>query len=395
MVLLLMKEASKPENWQWLGFEANQPREGAIFLEDVGSLSPSVNSPFEGENENFRTDPTELRLRETQTTQSIAELNSEFFQKIWDAQDTEGQKNLVQLLWATSHATGESQQLSVLPDLEPLLENFLNEKRDTIAIAILDDKEKSKRRRNIESFADFWSQKLIPAFGEISNGKDITLSQKIAAGKLLPDLYLLGDELLQDLSTPGRVSEFPAWILYWQRVAEIDSDKTPTSRVTSVELRAQPRSWRGKKVTIAGKLLHGKEVPTKSRSALAGGSYFEWWIADNDGKGEAYCVYSSDPLPSVSVSETFSKFDLPVEATGYFYKTRSYTDSQNESANCPLILCHSLTPQTTGSQASGTSTSNSFSWGIILFALPFMGAVAFVIAWWIDNRKPPRRTQTR
>jgi len=42
MVLLLMKEASKPENWQWLGFEANQPREGAIFLEDVGSLSPSV-----------------------------------------------------------------------------------------------------------------------------------------------------------------------------------------------------------------------------------------------------------------------------------------------------------------------------------------------------------------
>lgn len=390
MVLLLMKEASKPENWQWMGFEANPTREGAIFLEDMGSPNPSPNANSVGENENFRTDPTELRLRETQTTQSIAQLNREFLEKIWDQQDSDGQKNLVQLLWATSHATGKSEQLTFLPKLKPLLEEFLNDKRDTIAIAILDDKEKAQRRRTIETFADLWSQKLIPAFGEISNGKDITLSQKIAAEQILPDLDSLVDDLLQDLSSPGRPSEIPAWVMYWRRITEIASDDSPTSRVSTVELRAQPKAWRGKKVTIAGNLLLGREVQLESDTAVADGKYFEWWIADDDGKGEAYSVYSSDPLPSIAVSKDLTEFNLPVEATGYFYKIRSYKRGE-ASLHCPLILCHSLDLQSAGSSTSTESTSE-FPWVTLLIALPVIGMGAFVIAWWIDKagrEKPP------
>jgi len=316
LVIVLMKEAKKPERWEWMGFD-KQPASQPIILDPDQDLSSPLPAEKAGDQNGFQ-QPQELKATSENVT-SLTELQAEFIEQVWDDSDTTRQFELADLVTRCAWSSGAQDPVSGKSEpLAEMLRQFITSQHDDVAISTVDEADRIAQRKVIDELAALWNEKLIPAFDSVSNGKDITMAQQLAARKSLPVFQRLANEQLEDLTTVGRKSELPAWLMFWRRVAwQTLTDEAAPKSVSTVELRAQPRAWRGKPVSIRGSLLAGRKVKLESKLALENGYYFEWWIADRHGKGEIYCLYSEQQPEAIAVGEKLVACRLGLGALAY------------------------------------------------------------------------------
>ncbi len=383
LVIVLMNEAKKPEHWQWMGFD-KQPSDEPIVLDPEQDLTSSLPIDDQSEQNGLANSPS--RGPSSAAVSNVAKLHQQFIEQIWRASDTPRQTELIDLITRCAWSSGVQNPTSGGSDsLATTLQRFVTSQHNDVAISTMDQADQMAQRKVIDELARRWTEKLIPAFDSAANGKDITMAQQLAARESLGAFTQLAHEQLEDLTTVGRKSELPAWLLFWRRATSPAATDEMTTAVSTVELRAQPNAWRGKRVTIRGSLLAGRKVKLESNLALDQGHYFEWWIADRDGKGEIYCLYTSQHPDTVTAGEKLSSFDVPVEATGYFYKVRAYIDTQSQANYCPLILGKTLVPLAAAPASIINTTGLPSAWvmGLCLLGL---AAFAFAIAMMVDRQ---------
>jgi hypothetical protein len=145
---------------------------------------------------------------------------------------------------------------------------------------------------------------------------------------------------------------------------------------TSV-LRNEPKSHRGRAITIDGKLGSLKVLPN-SRPELGLKTLYEAWIVTPDSDNDPYRVVFSELPQGLQPRDRFD--DPPqVRATGYFFKVQTYElkPGDDQSHTTPLILAKRIQPLDVSEAAPQTSGLAAY---VIGFAL-VLGAILAVFLW--------------
>ncbi len=357
LVIIMMSEARKPENWMWMGFKSGPGNGDALLLEPV-SNGVTSESPFDNSVAIGVLPSTNSTSQDEVDPRNEEAAASKFWQHIWEQLQTPDRTALIELIQLSQKSFD---QRDINPaDFEPLISTLIANKPSD------------------PSYATKWESIIRPGLMAVHSGEDLTLKQQSAVKKLYEPLDPLVLDLLDDFTSPGRKVDMPAWFRYWGRILENNETEEVTS-VSPVQLVAQPDVWRFKPIKVGGRLLAGRMKNAGIHGPLRhNGVWYEWWIGNTHGADEVWCVYTAFKPDSIDVGESFTDFDLPVESTGLFYKVRSYVDSQSKGNHCPLILSHDLTlTQRTNPVAQATWMPSPT---VMAFCIAGVMAIAFAIA---------------
>ena len=320
VVIILMKEARKPERWLWMGFESHSasssPFELAADRQAEGDSSIPGNQMAAG-------------LLPAVKQESVANGRNDilqrmsFLRELWDNLELEDQTGLVQLIQASQ---------------QPLNDRTI----DPADFEILAEAIRNSKPAPGGTFSTQWNMTIAPGLISIAQGSDITVGQQNEIGGIFEFLDPLILDELDDFTSPGMKSDLPAWHRFWGLI--LDESVTPAAQpVTPVQLVAQPDVWRFNPVRLKGRLVSGRSRKAKQYGPLyKQEQWYEWWIGNPHGSDELWCVYTATKPDSIEVSDRFADFDINIEVDGYFYKIRSYVDAQSKANHCPLILAKSL-----------------------------------------------------
>jgi len=321
LVIVLMKEARKPENWMWMGFK-NAPATSAAIKMDGVAKPDSFADQLDSQEA-----AGSLPASSTVGSESASHLGDAdglaFWQKLWETLETEDRTALVELIQMSQKRVDERDVN--LADFDPLASalNFNNPAEGP--------------------YLKKWKSTIQPGLLSVARGEDLTLGQQTEIKELFKalDPLILGG--LDDFTSPGRKVDMPAWFRYWGRILEKENNETATT-VSPVQLVAQPDVWRFQPIRVKGRLLAGRAKKAGIHGPLRHqGVWYEWWIGNSHGANEVWCVYTAGKPDSIDVGEKFTNFEVAVESSGLFYKVRSYVDAESKGNHCPLILASSLT----------------------------------------------------
>jgi len=320
LVMIMMNEARKPENWMWMGFKPAANNAEAIVLDGLenqtsdddqiannqaaGSLATGAASSSKNENANLSAGSTS------------------FWNRVWESLETEDKTALVELIYL-SQRNLDDRDVN-LADFDPLVSSL------------------RQASPGDASYRDKWESTIQPGLLGVARGEDLTIGQQGALKELFKTLDPLILAELDDFTSPGRKVDMPAWHRYWGRVLE-DNEQDEAQSVSPVQLVAQSDVWRFQPIRIRGRLLAGRAKEAGIHGPLRQqGVWYEWWIGNTHGSDEVWCIYTADKPVSIEVGEKFEKFDMPIECNGLFYKVRSYVDAESKGNHCPLILANTF-----------------------------------------------------
>jgi hypothetical protein len=324
LVIILMKEARKPENWMWMGFPEKPSSSETIELNGViepESFSDQLNNQAEGSLTDSLSE-TSNGSAESSILPEDSEASA-FWDGIWETLETEDRTALVELIQLSQKPV--DQRDVNLADFDPLVSALNYNSPDEGA------------------YLETWESTIQPGLLAVAGGKDLTINQQVAIKKLFQFLDPLIMKGLDDFTSPGRKVDMPAWFRYWGRILEKENTEAATP-VSPVQLVAQPNAWRFQPIRVKGRLLAGRAKKAGIHGPLRHREvWYEWWIGNTHGANEVWCVYTASKPDSIEVGEKFSNFDIAVESSGLFYKIRSYIDAESKGSHCPLILSDDLT----------------------------------------------------
>lgn len=321
LVIIMMKEARKPENWMWMGFDRNAVADASAI--ELNGFSDEPNQ--ESHLANDAAEGTLTHAAQTNNTlDSQTDLDhTQFWKQLWESLETEDKTALVELVQLTQKPLAERDVNWA--DFEPLAEVLANAKPAG------------------DNFPKSWNSKIKPGLLAVAKGEDVTIGQQSKIGELFETLDPLILDELEDFTSPSRKSDQPAWFRYWGRVLD-EEQHAATEDVSAVQLVAQPDVWRFKPIRIRGKLLSGRSRKAGIHGPLRSqDTWYEWWVGNEHGASEVWCIYTANKPDSLEVGDKFSDFDVSINSDGYFYKVRSYVDGKSQGNHCPLILANSLT----------------------------------------------------
>ena len=367
LVIILMKEARKPENWMWMGFK-EKPASGEA-IEFNGVVEPESFSDQLDSNQaagSLAVSPSSTSDEKEGDDSSDLSTDSQatvFWRGLWETLETEDRTALVELIQLSQKPV--DQRDVNLADFDPLVSalNYNNPSEG--------------------AYREEWEATIQPGLLAVGKGEDLTISQQAAIQKLFKILDPLILEGLDDFTSPGRKVDMPAWFRYWGRILEKEDTETVTT-VSPVQLVAQPDVWRFQPIRVKGRLLAGRAKKAGIHGPLRQqGVWYEWWIGNTHGAKEVWCVYTAHKPDSIEVGEDFSNFDIAVESSGLFYKVRSYIDAESKGSHCPLILANDLTV----TQRSNPIANATWLPSLTVMALWILGAMvlAFAVAMLVNR----------
>ncbi len=390
LVLILMKEAKKPERWEWMGFEQNPVPQKNLPPVDARQDGTGPD-PVAGES--LVLPPTNSpELADLIAAAPLSDFDAseyplagqQFWRDTFASLNHGDQRKLLRFVRAINQRTTlDSTQLAELGELVTRIEN----KRDRFhvrlmdQISFLDDASQQKKQLNDQLFESkkFWDDRILPAWQSTLQSQDITMAELKANQALYALLRELAFAQVEDGSSLNRPQEGSAWLLAWEQVLSKASRLSPMS-VSHVQLTSQPVAYRGKLVTVSGWIRDARELKVKPNE-LGIDHYHVLWLRPEDTNVGPYCVYAQtlpDDFPAVAAND--AELNEKVQVTGVFFKIRSYQAANDEVLQCPLILADSF--QWNPVAAEVPIDSWTPSWWLIAVFLIAMPLLAGLVAWW-------------
>ena len=325
VVILLMKEAGKPERWMWMGFErsGNGQNKGDISI-DLGQ-GQSINDRAVDSGDDQNTDQSEwtiinsatahwapnhsLRPGQSDAGLSVPNRDRQFDRQFWSGvYQSLPPKNQLALFHLVrkiaqsdlSVSNNPSALKSLVEDLEKRHSHFQTEVLGQHQL-MADVKNKQKQNVAFFEFDQRWQQDILPTLKRAAVGDDFTFAGQLAVKEVLMDLRPHVFNNVEDLTRIGHRHDAQAWLLIWDQTrakwqnwvstgdpnpADADPDE-----VTFLQLSAQPNAYRGKPVTLRGiARTFRKKIPKQTKLAMD--HYYEVWVdpTHQDGDG-LYCVF--------------------------------------------------------------------------------------------------------
>lgn len=408
LVLVAMKEAGKPENWEWMGFK----KENEISLENNSNDDPAVaphpdrsklgNAPL------FKSDPNEsnsspsLRIQSESTPAPLPEESLDYPQaavRFWRTAypNLRGpwKSKLMQItrkLRRGSEVEFDRSDESLRTSRQML--EWLSNERDQFhqqlfdQITLTPDRAPNKAQMNERYYAceDIWEKDVLPALKSLLADEDITIGQQQTILRLqnVLDYFVLQE--VQDKSAIGWSGDTEAWRRLWEQVVEPESQtvagviEAKPSPVKRIQLMGQPNFFRGKRVQIEGWVRSARMRKVAQPSSLPFTSYYELWLRPKDTNAGTYCVYASNlPEGFPKLDESFQDLNQAIKVEGRFFKLQSFVAGDRSVDYSPALLTNQIQLVEETRTASNETQPVSFSW--LLPALVALPLIAGGLAW--------------
>lgn len=409
LVIVLMKEAGKPERWEWMGFEKTQkieleednlaarsqddfdlspekPDDVAVPLDTPISLGDNVASPS----------PREFAgLSESQFRSNVAFPASAvaFWEPLFRKMNSQQRQTLLQLLKSMRQGSpiGSNQMetaSALVETLQRQRQDFHQRLLDQLAVTPNGSTEKKRIANDLYESQELWDKKVFPAMSAAARGEDITISQQqtiLGLQEVIDPLLL---QLVQDRTSIGWTGDSAAWKRLWEKsLSQLPAEFEAVSRI---QLMSQPDFYRGQPITVAGWVRSARREVLSGDSELGIPGYYILWIRPKESKLGPYCVYTHTlPEGFPPISDQFSDVNEHVQVSGYFFKVRTYVAGDASVQNCPVIIAQAMEPIEAVSFTSVNRWKPTRTTLVVLLAL--IPVIATCLAWWAFRTSETRR----
>ena len=402
LVIIMMKEARKPETWSWMGFEASPTVGNDLPTTDSTSSTipepaPTASSAAKAHDESTRSgdslgtvDNVEsfVDARNQQLIQLIDDgaaypaVGEQFWNESFKPLKVSGQRNLFRLLrMVVEQAEFQPNFRETAEDLVAALTDRRAQFHKRIAenIEYLPSAERREEvAEQLASSKSHWEE-LVQSWNASLEGTGITMSQLQLNSKLRGLLNALALDQVEDGTGLNWNDEASAWLLCWERAQDLEANLETPDSVQQIQLVSQPETFRGQPVEISGWIRSARRMEV-SENELGMDHFFVLWIRPADTNVMPYCVYAARlPKTFPELSTSFEEFNEPVTVRGVFYKIRTYTAANDEVVTCPMLLAETFVVEPPKQVAEQTAWSPPL-WSIISF-LVVMPVLAGGIAW--------------
>lgn len=226
-----------------------------------------------------------------------------------------------------------------------------------------------------------WNESIRPWLMARPEVQDVWWGTADSIGDFQQVLRQVAYSRVEDRTGPARAEEAAAALISCQSWQGVNESGLYMKLDDTYELMTSPEVFRGKRYIFHGTLRGIEPVPFRP-AVLRIESLWALWIAPDDGSVVPLCVYTPE-LPDELTPDTkrFTPFDLPVVVSGYFFKLRTYTDTNHQQAVCPLIHAIRIAVKQKGATGDKQSPPETLPWNqLTLWLIPLV-SVAAVVSW--------------
>ena len=426
-VMVLMKEAGKPERWEWMGFEKPNTIkiEGDVWNSESGSIpadsgqaivesqpnKPNRSATSAADTSVQSSGPITISVNqfgptgETSATQPVVRFDvpgiqpdypvaaAAFWNSTFRRLNSDQQTILLRLLKNMRHgqvlaADQQPSAQQIVRWLQSHREQFHQTLFDELALTADGTPEKTRLANEMYESQEIWEKKIAPAMEAASHGDDFTMAQSQAVWRLQRVLDPLLYQQVQDRTSLGWKGDSAAWIRIWEKVT---SDELPTYKpVSRIELMGQPKVYRGEPVTVGGWVRLARKKTLGPESELGLSHYYILWVRPQETTLGPFCIYTMTlPEGFPTVTETFSEVNENVRVNGYSFKVRNYIADGSSVSECPVIISRGLAEVKTPEFSSVNRWQPSRSTLTITFIL--IPLLAIGMAWLAFRNSKTRR----
>lgn len=401
-VLLLMKEAGKPERWKWMGFDevavnpsSEKPQASQARPESLESFAFIESDPVQSlAHSNLPDSEPAIPTGRTPVNGSAnyPVAAEKFWANSFEKMNATQRRNLFRFIKSirTDRAIDESFR-TVFEQLTEWLDNrraeFHREMFDHLALIPDGTEEKTRLANELFESQEIWEKKILPTFQSVLHGEDFTVSQLQQINHLQQVLDPLAFKFVQDGTTIGWEGDSTAWIRLWERVN--NSELGEPTDATHLQLSGQPEYYRGRAVSIGG-WVRAARRENLTDSELGIDHYFILWVRPADTNLSPYCLYSQGlPESFPELTDQFRDVNERIDITGAFFKIRTYVDAAGEVGECPVVLAKNFTmnPELMPLSVNAWQPSRA-TLVTILILIPLVAtAIAWLVYWGTQSRQ--------
>lgn len=225
-----------------------------------------------------------------------------------------------------------------------------------------------------------WESSEQPSLTAFVEDRKISQSQRLQMERLQSRLDSMFYDWVQDRTAQGWEGDSPAWGRIWEQVLQLQKDQAIP--VTHLELSSQPSHYRGKPVEVKGWVRAARrEALTVKELGIE--QMFVLVIRPQDSRVSPFFVYTTQlPDGFPPIGDRFVSLNKGVLIRGYFFKIRTYLDTENKVQNSPMILTRQVQPWSVMEPATNENDVREFL-PKIAPALLILPLVAAGLAWWL------------
>ncbi len=357
LVLSLMIEARKADNWQWMwsGSQqaASESEEFDTRLQPVES-----NDPPGTVYANSSSDAVSI-LQEalpTKQTDALRRLESDAWAKLLAGLDRDDRQALDRVLLSARDVDAQPSDIEpawadVLDGITQAYDSYLDDANAAVMLKgeTLPDSQRESLLNALREMEVGWTGGLLPALQAPVDLRPWTELDRDHLGALQSQLDKLALKEIRDDSF-WRPAERHAWFRWFEILRQRSPEqlqRESIGQVSFLSLFKQSDEYRGKLVSIRGtaRLAYRVQAPPNIHGITG---YVVFWIKPAGGPNSPIVVYaleSPEGFPEIKdkdLDRTTTPLNEEVAVTGYFFKRWAYP-GQNGLQTAPLILARSLT----------------------------------------------------
>ncbi|NLF69384.1 MAG: hypothetical protein GX575_10065 [Candidatus Anammoximicrobium sp.] len=414
LILFLMEQARKPENWRWVwtvgGGPAPTERDVDTRLRDPSGgadggagTNPVVIPANDGEPAVPAVSESPAGKPAPDALAPLRRARYDLWSRLLESLGNEDRTALLSGLKAGRDqkplpAETQAKWPPIVEQVQAGSQDYVN--KAFLAVSQdssgLTNEEKRSWLEVIEALKREWESGLQPAFQTLGQGQTLGAKQQAAVAGLQETLDAVFLDSVRD-NTVFRVAEKDAWFRLFEQLQDRDLAelrRASTGYVGFLQLYKQPTEYRGKLVTVSGTVRMGyyREAP-QNLYGIQG--YYVFWLKPAGAKSPivVYCLELPAGFPDVVKLEREGdgarpQLDEEAEFTGFFFKRWAYR-AQDDTRLAPLILAKAprWTPRP---EAGGTADQPP---GVGFWIALFGGTAAFgiglaLVFYWLTRRTP-------
>jgi hypothetical protein len=423
LVLLLMQQAHRAENYHWLwhlqgqAIPADQEADWDTRVRDREAAS-GLNSEFGPLVMGVRSDaqqPSEAPSPGSASSGEPSALKSPLDQARTDAWsglmhslEDDLRRRFVSGLKSSRDGQVLDEQagqgwLELVVRLDDGWRRYLNEARrslDEVELKLTGD-ERLEWLDVLTRLEQQWQQQSLPALSMLAAPTGLPVEHQAAIADIQADLDRVFLSTIRD-NTVFRSAESDAWFRLFERLSRNDATELQTDSAPVVsfgQLFKQPEVYRGRLVTVQGTARRA-EFMEAPENLYGIDSYFRLWLQPV-GSNSPIVIYSldvPDGFPALKIARTpdaYLDLDEEVRITGFFFKRWPYS-AQDGTRLAPVLLSRtfSWTPSASALAEPGNLPHPAF-WIAVVSGTAGVGVVIAVSVYWFSGRSTPLALRRR
>lgn len=423
LVLLMMHEAQKAENFHWLWYLQGQPipdgqeaqldtrmREQIPSGDLDSSFGPLVMGIRADQQPSPASSPPGLPEPEDplSDTARLAQAETDAWSGLIRAMDRGMRRRFLNgLKSARDGQLADLPTRRAWPDLVAWLDegwnHYLQQARQSLDDdeIILTQDERQQWLDILDQMHQQWQTQSLPALKQLAESPPATSAHQAEIERIQTELDTVFLAEIRD-NTVFRAAETDAWFRLLERLAVNDvgdPSQTVAPMVSFGQLFKQPDVYRGRLVTVQGTARRAEfmEAPENIYGIT---DYFRLWLQPS-GSNSPIVIYSleiPERFPAAVIAEapgSFLDMDEAVQVTGFFFKRWPYP-AQDGTRLAPVLLSRTLSwsPSTTGLADPERLPGWTF-WLALFSGTAVFGAGVAALVYWFSGRSTPRALRQR